>query len=213
MLEMQLREELGQAQQFHAQNAQNAQNRAKIPPLTKNMLDNLGDVVTHLDMLCEQPSCPICSEDYSCGEPVTEMPCKHIFHKLCVIPWLEAKKTCPICRFTLTNDIPEISVLTKLPIKELKRRITARTNSDMSEEKETSSYNKSLTENGSKSDNTIDSKQQGDIPKRSSQAIDGNYDNSDTKDEDRKDGRSLTIVSSHMGEKVSEEEYDNECVR
>lgn len=102
LLEAQLRDELEALQLTFATTLQNsaaaaAQRGPK--PLSQIMLDKIGSPELSLDMICDQPSCPICSEDFEVGLPVTQLPCSHIFHHDCVMPWLESKRTCPICRF------------------------------------------------------------------------------------------------------------------
>lgn len=33
--------------------------------------------------------CPVCKEDYSVEESVRQLPCNHLFHNECIVPWLE----------------------------------------------------------------------------------------------------------------------------
>lgn len=33
--------------------------------------------------------CPVCKEDYCVEENVRQLPCNHLFHNDCVVPWLE----------------------------------------------------------------------------------------------------------------------------
>lgn len=43
--------------------------------------------------------CSICIEEFREDDLITELPCKHIFHKSCIKNWLcREKVTCPSCR-------------------------------------------------------------------------------------------------------------------
>lgn len=33
--------------------------------------------------------CPVCKDDYGLGEHVRQLPCNHLFHDGCIVPWLE----------------------------------------------------------------------------------------------------------------------------
>uniref|UniRef100_A0A0R3RVI3 RING-type domain-containing protein n=1 Tax=Elaeophora elaphi TaxID=1147741 RepID=A0A0R3RVI3_9BILA len=45
--------------------------------------------------------CPVCIDPYRAGDVIRSLPCRHIFHKTCVDPWLLEHRTCPMCK----NDI------------------------------------------------------------------------------------------------------------
>lgn len=51
--------------------------------------------------------CAICKEQFSLqtDDPdelmVVTLPCKHIFHEPCIMPWLKSSGTCPVCRHAL----------------------------------------------------------------------------------------------------------------
>ncbi|KAB5519798.1 hypothetical protein DKX38_024117 [Salix brachista] len=50
--------------------------------------------------------CVICREEMSEGRDVCELPCEHLFHWMCILPWLKKTNTCPCCRFQLpTEDV------------------------------------------------------------------------------------------------------------
>ncbi|OVA09947.1 zinc finger protein [Macleaya cordata] len=38
------------------------------------------------------------------GRDVCEMPCEHLFHWICILPWLKKRNTCPCCRFQIPTD-------------------------------------------------------------------------------------------------------------
>ncbi|KAK4281417.1 hypothetical protein QN277_012911 [Acacia crassicarpa] len=48
--------------------------------------------------------CVICKEEMRVGRDVCELPCQHVFHWNCILPWLSKRNTCPCCRFRLPSD-------------------------------------------------------------------------------------------------------------
>ncbi|KAG0466717.1 hypothetical protein HPP92_017680 [Vanilla planifolia] len=48
----------------------------------------------------EGEPCCICREDYSEGEDIGILNCKHDFHTACIKQWLMIKNMCPICKTT-----------------------------------------------------------------------------------------------------------------
>ncbi|TKR68582.1 hypothetical protein L596_024546 [Steinernema carpocapsae] len=42
--------------------------------------------------------CPVCIDPYNVGDVIRTLPCRHIFHKTCVDPWLLEHRTCPMCK-------------------------------------------------------------------------------------------------------------------
>ncbi|XP_062201033.1 E3 ubiquitin-protein ligase RING1-like [Phragmites australis] len=96
-------------EQLIEQLAENDPNRYGTPPAAKSALSALPDVVVTEAMVAavEGTECAVCKEDLSPGELAKQMPCKHIYHADCIVPWLELHNSCPVCRFELPTDDPD----------------------------------------------------------------------------------------------------------
>uniref|UniRef100_A0A8C7ZVM5 E3 ubiquitin-protein ligase RNF130 n=1 Tax=Oryzias sinensis TaxID=183150 RepID=A0A8C7ZVM5_9TELE len=56
--------------------------------------------------------CAVCIEAYQLNDVVRILPCKHVFHKVCVDPWLNEHCTCPMCKL---NILKALGIMTTLP--------------------------------------------------------------------------------------------------
>ena len=46
----------------------------------------------------DENMCPVCKDEFKEGAEIMETPCKHWFHKECLLPWLKVSNKCPNCR-------------------------------------------------------------------------------------------------------------------
>ncbi|XP_035387853.1 E3 ubiquitin-protein ligase RNF130 isoform X1 [Electrophorus electricus] len=56
--------------------------------------------------------CAVCIESYQLNDVVRILPCKHVFHKMCVDPWLNEHCTCPMCKL---NILKALGITPNLP--------------------------------------------------------------------------------------------------
>ncbi len=55
------------------------------------------------DEVPEGTTCSICLDEFSANSLARQLVCGHYFHENCLVPWLEANITCPLCRNALAN--------------------------------------------------------------------------------------------------------------
>lgn len=78
--------------------------RFEHPPASKAAIESMPTVEissSHVGMDCH---CAVCMEAFEIGMEAREMPCKHIYHKDCILPWLSLRNSCPICRHQMPAD-------------------------------------------------------------------------------------------------------------
>ncbi|KAL1023762.1 hypothetical protein UPYG_G00045790 [Umbra pygmaea] len=60
-----------------------------------------GDMETESDF----DNCAVCIEGYKANDVVRILPCRHLFHKSCVDPWLLDHRTCPMCKINILKAL------------------------------------------------------------------------------------------------------------
>lgn len=71
------------------------------PPASKEDIKSLPLVKIKQEHTDNKLQCHVCMEDFILDEEVTSLPCNHVYHTGCIVPWLELHATCPICRMTI----------------------------------------------------------------------------------------------------------------
>uniref|UniRef100_A0A182JW09 RING-type E3 ubiquitin transferase n=1 Tax=Anopheles christyi TaxID=43041 RepID=A0A182JW09_9DIPT len=74
------------------------------PPLEKERIAEIPIVTINEEQVERKLQCSVCFEDFVVGESVRKLPCLHVYHEPCIIPWLELHGTCPICRNSLSPE-------------------------------------------------------------------------------------------------------------
>ncbi|XP_006898084.1 PREDICTED: E3 ubiquitin-protein ligase RNF126 [Elephantulus edwardii] len=74
------------------------------PPADKEKIEALPTVPVTEEHVGSGLECPVCKDDYALGESVRQLPCNHLFHDGCIVPWLEQHDSCPVCRKSLTGQ-------------------------------------------------------------------------------------------------------------
>ncbi|KAF9623999.1 hypothetical protein IFM89_007697 [Coptis chinensis] len=95
-------------EQLIQQLAENDPNRYGTPPAAKSAVQGLPDVKIDDHLLKSDSSqCAVCKDEFELGMDAKLMPCKHIYHPDCILPWLELHNSCPVCRYELPTDDPD----------------------------------------------------------------------------------------------------------
>lgn len=72
------------------------------PPAAKAVVESLPRTV--ISSAKADLKCPVCLLEFEAEETVIEMPCHHLFHSNCILPWLSKTNSCPLCRHELPTD-------------------------------------------------------------------------------------------------------------
>ncbi|KAH7283430.1 hypothetical protein KP509_34G007400 [Ceratopteris richardii] len=82
--------------------------RRGAPPASQSAIERLITVKIQQENLENGSAlCAICKDVVALGEPAKQLPCLHLYHSLCIVPWLSARNSCPVCRYELPTDDPD----------------------------------------------------------------------------------------------------------
>ncbi|XP_030373769.1 E3 ubiquitin-protein ligase Iruka [Scaptodrosophila lebanonensis] len=76
------------------------------PPLSVQRINDIPNVKVTAEEVERKMQCSICWDDFKLDETVRKLPCSHLYHENCIVPWLNLHSTCPICRKSLAEDDP-----------------------------------------------------------------------------------------------------------
>eukprot|EP01031_Cornospumella_fuschlensis_P029809 gene29809-35990_t len=95
------------------------------PPAGSRAINSLPSVKVTADDLLEETNkeCVFCLVEQELGSSACKLPCGHLFHRDCVVQWLQRKCTCPVCRYELETDDPQYETNRKKRMKTRKLRM------------------------------------------------------------------------------------------
>ena len=82
--------------------------RRGAPPASKSAIEALPLVHIKQQNLDDgSATCAICKDVVAFDELAKQLPCLHLYHSTCILPWLSARNSCPVCRYELPTDDPD----------------------------------------------------------------------------------------------------------
>ncbi|KAK5583924.1 hypothetical protein RB653_005529 [Dictyostelium firmibasis] len=74
------------------------------PPASKKEIEKLKRDRVDQTIVDQKVDCAVCKDEFKWGDDYIELPCQHLYHPDCILPWLEQHNSCPVCRFELKTD-------------------------------------------------------------------------------------------------------------
>ncbi|OIW05747.1 hypothetical protein TanjilG_23533 [Lupinus angustifolius] len=88
----------------------NGFDRPENPPASKATIELIPTIAIEESHICTESHCAVCKEEFELGSEARELPCKHIYHSDCILPWLSLRNSCPVCRSELPSaQNPQVS--------------------------------------------------------------------------------------------------------
>ncbi|KAF5727373.1 E3 ubiquitin-protein ligase RING1 [Tripterygium wilfordii] len=83
--------------------------RTRNPPASKAVVESMPRIEITDTHVSTDIHCAVCKEPFELHSEGREMPCKHIYHPDCILPWLSMRNSCPVCRHELPTEPEEAS--------------------------------------------------------------------------------------------------------
>ncbi|XP_048529472.1 uncharacterized protein LOC125508728 isoform X2 [Triticum urartu] len=88
--------------------AEDDSSRRGAPPAATSFIGNLPSLVISTSHEADGAViCPVCKDPMPLRTRAKQLPCMHLYHSSCILPWLSSRNTCPVCRYELPTDDPE----------------------------------------------------------------------------------------------------------
>lgn len=78
--------------------------RQEKPPASKDAIESMPTIEIVSSHVSNDLQCAVCHESFEIGSEAREMPCKHLYHGDCILPWLSIRNSCPVCRHELPSE-------------------------------------------------------------------------------------------------------------
>ncbi|KAJ6820098.1 putative E3 ubiquitin-protein ligase RING1 [Iris pallida] len=88
----------------HLDSAAGFGSETRKPPASKSSVESMPTIeITDLHVGSDS-HCAVCTDPFVAGSEAREMPCRHIYHSECILPWLSVRNSCPVCRHEMPTD-------------------------------------------------------------------------------------------------------------
>lgn len=85
----------------------NGLGQSENPPASKAAVESMPMIEIGTSHVDAEAHCAVCKEMFEMGCEAREMPCKHIYHTECIVPWLTMRNSCPVCRHEMPTENAE----------------------------------------------------------------------------------------------------------
>lgn len=79
------------------------------PPASKAAIEAMPTIDIQESHVSIESYCAVCKEPFDLGSEAKEMPCQHLYHSDCILPWLALRNSCPVCRHELPSETTDSS--------------------------------------------------------------------------------------------------------
>ncbi|KAL5550371.1 hypothetical protein UlMin_000547 [Ulmus minor] len=126
--------------------------RRGAPPAAVSFVNGLPRILINEEhQKHDDLACAICKDALTIGTEVNQLPCDHLYHPFCILPWLSSRNSCPLCRYELPTDDKDYedgkrNISRRVEIRDIHQNMdddSSVTFSDRGEEEEENEYGES----------------------------------------------------------------------